>query len=162
MKRFMLLVMTFLSSICIANENWRQYWENGKEYLSDLNCEDAALEFDHAINLMSEEEQAEYPYVLVDRAESAYFLKNYIKVIDDTNKALLSKNLTDQERLECGMKRIAVFMQLGQEDAAVEEYKKHIIGCPLFPKYKKFEDKIVIRNIPDCECYKNCAKELMT
>jgi hypothetical protein len=79
----------------------------------------------------------------------------------DTEKALKSKNLTDEERLNCGMKRIAVFMKLGNEDAAVEEYKKYIIGCPLFPKYDFGKEKIIIRNVPDCKCYKNFAKELM-
>ncbi len=147
--------------MCTANENWQQYWENGREYLSNSHYQEAALEFDQAVNLMSEEELEEYPYVLVDRAGIEYFLKNYVKVMEDTNRALSSKHLTDSERLECGMKRIAVFMQLGQEDEAVKEYKKHIIGCPLFPKYDYFKEKIIIRNILDCECYKKFLKNLM-
>lgn len=55
MKKYVLLAMIFLSSMCIANENWQQHWENGMEYLSNLNCEQATLEFDRAVNLMSEE-----------------------------------------------------------------------------------------------------------
>lgn len=110
---------------------------------------------------MSEKEQVEYPYVLVDRAESEFFLNDYIKVMEDTDKALSSQHLTDYERLECGLKRIAVHMQLDQEDEAVEEYKKYIIGCPLFPKYDYFQEKIIIRNLPDCNLYKNFTKERM-
>lgn len=161
MKKYLFLAIMFLSSLCIANENWQQHWEHGKEYLTNLNYEEAVLELDLAVNLMSKEELAEYPYVLIDRAESDYFLKNYIKVIESTDRALLSSHLTDQERLECGMKRIAAYMQLNQESYAIEEYKKYIIGCPLFPKYNKFEDKIVIRNLPECECYKDYAKQFM-
>lgn len=161
MKNYAILIMIFLSSLCSADENWQQHWENGRKFLSNQNCEEAAFEFDSAVAIMSENELEQFPYVLMDRIECEYSLKNYPKVLEDTDKALSSQHLTDHERLECGMKRIAVFMQLDQEDFAVEEYKKHIIGCSLFPKYNKFEDKIVIRNLPDCECYQNSAKQLM-
>jgi len=161
MKNYIFLSVIFLSSVCFADENWQQHWENGRVFLSVAQHEKATLEFDHAVSLMSEEEITEYPFVLVDRAESEYSLGNYTKVMNVTEKALSSTNLTDHERLECGMKRIAALMKLGQEDAAVEEYKKYVIGCPLFPKYDYFKEKIIIRNMPDCEDYKKFARNLM-
>jgi hypothetical protein len=161
MKKSLFLAMLLLSSICFANETWQQHLENGYLFFSNLDFENASLDFDQAINLMSEDEHEQFPYVLVARAENNYFLKNYAKVLEDTEKALESKYLTDFERLICGIHRIAVFMQRSDEDFAVEEYKKYIIGCPLFPKYDRFEEKIVIRNVPDCNCYKNCAKQLL-
>ena len=43
-------------------------------------------------------------------------------------------------------------MQLGEEDAAIEEYKKYIIGCPLFPstsvlKKKSLSEIYLILNV---------------
>jgi hypothetical protein len=50
-------------------------------------------------------------------------------------------------------------MHLENEGAAVEEYTKYVSGCPLFPKYHRYEKQIVIRNVPDSTCYKNWTKE---
>lgn len=159
MKRSLCLFIMFLHSICFANGSWQQFWEKGHSYLSNSQYQEAALEFDQAITLMSEEEMEKFPYVLVDSSENDYFQQNYARVIENTEKALISKNLTDDERLTCGMRRLAAFLQLGEEDSAVETYKKYIIGCPLFPKYDYFKEKIVIRNIPNCDYYKSCTKD---
>ena len=161
MKNYLQVLALFLFSYCYADNNWQDHWHKGCDYFSNSQYQNASLEFDQAILILSEEEQNQYPYVLVYRAESDYFLKNYERILLDTEKALKSNNLTENERLTCGMRRIAVFMQLGDENASVEEYKRYIIGCPLFPKYDYSKEKIIIRNIPDCAFYKESTKQLM-
>lgn len=160
MKSFLQILAIFLSAQTFAS-TWQDHWHQGHEFFSSEQFDEASIEFDQAINLMTEEDQDKFPYVLVDRAENDFYLTNYTKVIQDTDRALKSPKLTDQERLNCGMRRISVFMILGDEEAAVEEYKKYIIGCPLFPKYDFSDEKIVIRNVPDCKYYKDSTKDLM-
>lgn len=152
----------FLCSHCFADNTWQYHWEKGYDLFSKSQHQDATSEFDQAICMMSEDEQNRYPYVLVYRAESDYFLQNYKRILDDTEKALNSRYLTEMDRLTCGMRRIAVFMQLGDENNSVEEYKKYIIGCPLFPKYDYTKEKIIVRNLPDCEFCRETTKQFMT
>jgi len=158
---FFLITTIFYILNCYANEEWENCWLQGRDYHSNSQFQEASSAFDQAIDLMSEEDLDKYPYVLSDRAQSDYKLENYSKVLEDTKKALMSKNLTDYERLHCALTRMATFRQLGDEDSSMEEYKKYMIGCPLFPKLDYLENKIVIRNVPDCELYKYYTKHQM-
>lgn len=160
MKYYLQILTIFFTHHLFACA-WQQHWHQGHEFFSKEQFQEAANEFDQAVNVMTEEDQDKHPYVLADRSENWFCLQNYPQVMLDTQMALKSANLTEQERLNCGMRRISVFMILGEEDAAIEEYKKYIIGCSLFPKYIFSDEKIIIRNIPDCVCYKNSAKDLM-
>jgi hypothetical protein len=146
-------------NFCFADEHWQEHWLKGKDFFANSLFEEAALEFDFAIHLMSEQEKKTFPSVVVDRVENDYVLGNLDRILADTELALNSENITDYERLFCGLRRIAVFLSLNMEDVAVEEYLKYVSGCPLFPKYDRFDNHIVIRNIPDCNCYKKWTKE---
>lgn len=159
MQKTIILIFCFFFSSCLAESDWRNLWHKGVDYLYQCEHQEASHEFDQAVALMSEEDLALHPYVLVARTQSSYVLNDYAMVLKDTELALESKHLTNYERLVCGIRRIAVFMKLGDEATAVEEYKKYIIDCPLFAKWEYFEDKIIIRNVPDCKCYQSYIKE---
>jgi hypothetical protein len=159
-KSYINLSIIFVCSVCFA-DNWQQHWHNGYNHFFSSQHQEAALEFDQAITMMSEKEREKYPYVLVSRAENDRFLHNYSRMMQDTEKALKSENLTAYERLSCGMNRIAALMEWGDEDAAVEEYKKYVTASPLMPKYDYFEEKIVVRNIPESECCKNAVRQFI-
>lgn len=162
MKKLLLSGLTFFYTLSLTGQtDWESHWNNGLAYYEEQCYLEASKEFDQAINMMSDQELQEFPFVLSDRAENDFFLGNDLRVLEDTEKALNSNNLTDYERLNCGIKRIAILSRQGEDEAASEEYKKYIIGCPLFPKYSFSNEKIIIRNIPDCECYKNLSKQLM-
>lgn len=140
---------------------WENHWHNGISYQAAECFLEASKEFDLAIQMMSEEELHEFPFVLIDRAENDYLLGLDAKVFEDTEKALQSPNLTDYERLMCGLKRIAILNKQSRDEEAIEEYKKYIINCPLFPLYSFSNKKIIIRNRPNCDLYRNASKKLM-
>ncbi len=114
MKNYLCSVLILLLSTVFAEENWQNHWHMGCDLFYSHQFEDASLEFDLAINLLSEEELQNYPYVLINRAENNYFLQNYADVMQDTEKALKSEKLTDYERLTCGLRRISVFAKCGK------------------------------------------------
>ncbi len=145
----------------MAEGDWRDLWQKGMNHLHNAQFQEASQEFDQAVALMSEEELDLHPYVLTYRSGADYQLGNYSRVIQDTEVALKSRHLTDYERLACGSRRSGAFTLLGDEDAGVEEYKKFIIGCPLFPKKEYSKDKITIRNMPDSECYKEAERSYL-
>jgi hypothetical protein len=93
------LLTFFLFSICVAEETWQEHWIKGRECFFNSLYQESAIELDVAINLMTEEEQYNLPFVFVDRIENDYMLGNYVRILEDTEKALSSKNLTDYERL---------------------------------------------------------------
>jgi tetratricopeptide (TPR) repeat protein len=121
MRKAIVLICCLLFSSCLAVNDWRSLWHHGVDYLYQGEYQEASLELDQAIAIMSKEDLTLYPYVLVARTASSYVLNDYSRVLKDTELALESQNLTNYERLVCGMRRIAVFMKLGDEAAAIEE-----------------------------------------
>ena len=75
MKYTLYLLTSFLCSFCHADNTWQYQWEKGYDLFSKSQYHEASSEFDQAVLIMSEEELNHYPYVLVYRAESDYFLK---------------------------------------------------------------------------------------
>lgn len=161
MKNYIIFFYIFLSSFCFADQNWQQHWHTGRDLCYMQQYQEAATAFDLAVNVMSESEQEQYPYVLIDRAELFYFLKEYSKAFLDTEKVIHSIYLTEEERLTCALRRISILSIMGNENAAIEEYKKYIIPCTLFPKYDFSKEKIIIRNVLDCNCYKDFTKKII-
>ena len=158
-KLFCLLFITvFFTSFA---DNWRSHWQNGLSLSSKSLFVEAKSEFDEAVALMEEKDLEKYPFVLVHRAENDRFLGNNEKALHDTEIALQSKNITQEERLICGLTRISIFAKIGEEQRALDEYKKYVIDCPLFPKYDFLEEMIIIRNIPSCECYKKLSRDFI-
>lgn len=155
---YLLLLIQLPTCFPAYAETWKTHWQEGLHYYSLEKNQDAAMEFDQAINLIAEEDRASFPFVFVDCAENDYILQNYEKVMLNTEIALKSQNLTDHERLTCGLRRIATFVRLNDEDSAIQEYKKYIIGCPLLPKYDYSDDKIIIRNMLSCDYYKTATR----
>lgn len=161
MKYYLVLFTMLVFCFCSAEETWQEHWAKGREYFFDSSYSEANMEFDTAISLMTKEEQYDFPYVFVDRIENDFALGNHSRILEDTEAVLSSKNLTDYERLNCGVRRMTAYMDSNNEDAAVEVYLKHVSGCPLFPKYHRYEKQIVIRNVPDSTCYKTWAKDII-
>lgn len=144
-----------------ASEDWQNYWHEGVKFYSTQQYVEAASQFEIAANMMSIEEQNLFPFVIASKIENNFILQNYPLVLKDAESILDSKNLTDYERLLCALRKISAFLKLGNEEAAIQEYKKYVVGCPLFPIYQHVNNKIIIRNMLDCDCYKTLVKQLM-
>lgn len=161
MQKVLCFICFFFSLACWAESDWKEFWHKGMNYFHQERYQEALLEFDQAVSHMSEEDLDLYPYVLTYRADANFQLGNYLRVIRDTEIALKSKHLTDYERFVCGSKRVAVFTIQGNEKAAIKEYKKYIVDCPLFSKKEYSKDKIIIRNMSDSECYKEAERRYL-
>jgi len=159
MKKAQMLLLMILFNCCYAEDTWQIHWAKGREYNLSSSYSEADFEFNSAINLMTNEEKLKFPYVLVDRIENDFALGNHSRILEDTEMTLRSKNLTDYERLNCAVRRMTAFVDTDNEEAAFEVYRKYVNGCSLFPKYHRYEKQIVIRNMPDCPCYKNWTKD---
>lgn len=153
-------MLCILPTMCFANENWQDHWHCGQALYEEKQYSLAAIEFNRAIDMMSEEEQEIHPAVLVDRAENNYYLQNYSQVFLDTEKALKSKYLTEYEKFTCGSRRSATFYFTGAEDKAMEEYEKYVSNSPIFPKFDRVSKKLVIR-AQDYHLYKDVSDLVM-
>lgn len=155
-----LFILSFFTSLS-ASEDWQYYWHEGVELHAAQQYDEASTQFEIALNMMSTEEKDLFPFVMVSKIENDFILQNYLLVLEETQGILDSKELTDYERLICGIKRMSAFMKLENENAAVEEYKKYVVACPLLPTYHHSENKIIIRNMIDCNRFKTFIKQSM-
>lgn len=159
MQKILIAFCCLFFSCCSAANDWRNFWHKGIDLTIEGQFQGASLEFDRAINLMSEEELNLYPYVLISRADANSQLGDYSKVIQDTGIALKSKNLTEYERMICAMKRNAAFFFLGDDANSADTCEKYLQDSPLLSKRDFFKDKVIIRNIPDCQFYKEIERK---
>lgn len=142
----------------IAEETWQKHLHEGLNYFSQRQYQEALIEFDRALNGLPEGDPIS-AFVLLKKAESNFFLLNYSQVLKDTEKALELGTLTDEERLVCGSKRVAVFWEMQDEDSAMKEYNKHISGSSLMAKLTYTKDKIIIRNVLKCPMFQEMTRK---
>ncbi len=155
MKKFVLIaiIASFIPILC-HSEGWQEHWIKAVEYCEEKNFEEASCLFDLSIQGMEAEGVLDHPHVYVDRARLNLLLNRTEESISDLDKALSNENINAQEKLRALVSRFIARSRLGMEQGAIEDLKTFGELKIDKPTMEITRNKIIIRNIQDCDCYK--------
>lgn len=149
----MVVMISCIRIFCYAEE-WQEYWTKAVECCEEKKFEEAGCFFDLAIQYMEAEKVTDHPHVYIDRARLNLLLNQNEKSIQDLDKALSNEKIDCQEKLRALVSRFIVRSRLGMNQGAIEDLNAFGELKVDKPVIEKTEQKIIIRNIPDCDCYK--------
>lgn len=155
---FMFSFALFLTSFnCHAH--WKDRWSDAIIFCKEQKYVEAESCFNDAIVEMEQIGDIEHPYVYVDRARLYLLLDRNEEVLPDVDKAISSTYLTLNDRIRAVVTRLMARSRLNMEEEVLEDLNYFgEINKENMPKKEVTEKYIIIRNIPDCECYKNVMK----
>jgi hypothetical protein len=153
LMKTLMIIASFISIFCYAEE-WQNHWIKGVECCEEKQFNEASYLFDLAIESMEAEGVADHPHVYVDRARLNLLLNRTEEAISDLDKALSNEKINYQEKLRALVSRFIARAQLGIEQGALEDLKTFGELKIDKPVMEMTEKKIIIRNIPDSECYR--------
>lgn len=138
---------------------WQTFWQRALEEKTDP--QEALILLEKALCLMTEKEIQETPALVVEQVNLLSRLKNYPKVLEASEKVILSQQISDYQRLNLGILRFSAYTNIGDENSALKEFEKYITHSPIMPKYEFLDDLIIIKNIPDNETLQNQIQHFM-
>lgn len=160
MKKLMIFLNCLYLSLSLNVDalSWQEYWIKAVELCNEKNFADANDMFNAAVFNMEVENDTNHPYVYVDRARLNLLLGNYESALYDLNKALSNQKITTKEKSRALVSRIVARSRLGIQEGILEDLNLFGEIAQDKPILEKTEEFIIIRNAPDCPCY----RDLMT
>lgn len=160
MKHFFFIL--FLIATChLSASNWEENWKNAVEYCHREQYDLAEQEFTLAIQQLESANDDKHFYVFVDRARLYALQGQYTLALPDLDKALLSNTLSTNDKIRALVTRIVVNVNLGLEEQALSDYDSFTKIKTDLPQVEFTEETVIIRNIPDCDCYMLIAKAFL-
>ncbi len=158
MKQFLMIILLSVTSLIYSKENsLNEYCLSGLKYFEDKQYAEAKEMFTAAINNMSNDERQQNTDVLFHMASTNYLLGDYDNVLTQAEELISCPYLSDQEKLQCGNLIVSSFWKKGMEEKAIEAYFNYIASSPIAPKCLFEENKIIVKNAPQCEECKKSA-----
>lgn len=155
MKRTVLFVCLLLTSVVQAS--WQDNWSNAVEFCHNKDYVNAENSFNLAITELEAKEDVTHPHVYVDRARLFSLLNRDIEALRDVNVARASALLIGEDLLRAVVTRLCSYYRLNMTEE-IESELKVLRSLSSIPKVEVYETKIIVRNIPDCECSKKMIK----
>lgn len=156
-KIFIFLTCIFFNGHVNAN-TWQDYWVKAVESCHEKDYIAAIEMFDLAVDCMEKEEDLDHPYVYVDRARLNLLLEKNELAIADLDKALANSKITQREKSRAAISRMIAKTRLGIDKGVLEDLHLFAENSENKPIVERTKEKIIIRNAPDCSCY----RKLMT
>lgn len=153
MKRKILLSLMLIMNVCFAHETWKDDWVMAVNLCNEKDYKNAEIYFNQSISLMESEEDTSHSHVYVDRARLYLLLGRYEEALPDLNKALNSGNLSRIDHERALVSLIATKSNLQMNSEVLADLK--IFGEAYAPVVENTRNKVYIRNVPDCECFKS-------
>lgn len=150
-----------LFSIQALSADWEDHWIKAVQFCKEKIYSSAEHEFTLAIQDLEFTKNIDHPHVYVDRARLYSLLERYQEALFDADKGLASEFLQANDILRARIVRYEAYARLGMGEDTANELEK-IKKIYAFPKVEIFENKVIIRNVPDCECSKEIIKSAMT
>jgi hypothetical protein len=135
--------------------SWQDYWIKAVENCDQRSYDVANEMFDLAIAYMEKEGDTNHPYVYVDRARLNLLLEKNELAIADLDKALANDKITQQEKSRAAISRMIARSRLGMDKGVLEDLKLFAETSENKPIMEKTREHIIIRNVPNCSCYRN-------
>lgn len=152
-KLFNFLIPLSLSINAYAGV-WEDHWVRAVEYCDNKNYKEAEVEFNSAILELEKDKDETHPHVYVDRARLFALQERYSDALLDVNKALSSDCLSFQDRMRGLLTRIFAYINLQMDEQAMKDYEEYRSLNLDRPQTEFFENKVIIRNVPQSSCYK--------
>lgn len=160
MKNFVLILISFFSIINPCLASFEDSWCKAVEDCHARNFEAAEINFNEAISKIETSKDDSKPHVYVDRARLYMILNRYEEALLDLNKALESTKLAQQDRIRGLVSKIGACANLDLESKKELEELKEIY--PNYPKIEITEKHAIIKNVPDCDFFKETVKSYFT
>jgi hypothetical protein len=137
-----------------ASEQWKEHWVKSQDSYKAKDAPWALCEIMMALGAMTQQELYENVWVFIDRANIYYALDRYEDALDDADYVLSKNNITKIERERALLARIFCLYKLKQYDEVniAEAELERVHGA--YPIIEDGETYIIIRNVPECDCYK--------
>ena len=153
MKKLTLMMLISLISVFCYAEEWQGYWIKAVEACEEKNYEEAGHLFDLAIETVENAGISDVPHLYVDRARLNLLLNRVELSLPDLDKALSNEKIDYQETLRALLSRFLARARLGMEQGALDDLKRFGDLKVDKPLMEMIKNKIIIRNIPDSDCY---------
>lgn len=155
MKKLILTLILFLSLNSSIHAEWKDDWALAVQMCQEGNYEEAEKKFTKCILDFESSSNITRPHIYVDRAR-LYLLQNrYEEALKDLDIAINNPNLTKKELTRALVSRICAKSNLGISDGIVDDLTA-FHESQAAPQEMEFTKKhIIIRNVPECECFKD-------
>jgi tetratricopeptide (TPR) repeat protein len=162
MKKFIFGILSALLLTTSAQaDSWQKHWALAAESSHIKNNELAEKEFSESIRLLEEKEDFSKAYIYTDRARFYALLERYDEALIDVNVALTFQDqLSTSELVKAIVTRIFIYTSLGQNEAALKEHDWLSKVNPNKAEFDYNEDCVIVRNVPECGCYRNFLRIL--
>lgn len=158
MKKLLCLFMCLFGA---AYADWKENWTQGEQYAREANYPAAEKAFSLAIKELEETQDKDHDHVYIDRAEVYNLQNKYAEALLDTNQALASTHLSNEERIRGLLERITAQCHLKMDQEVLADYDLFKAVHPHFPKVEYTRKSIIIHHVPECACYKKLAKTIL-
>lgn len=150
--------MIFLLVTCgnLLADDWGDYWSRATEAWNNDDFLAAEDNFNLAIAEIERTGDQDHAYVYVDRARLYLFLNRNIEALSDLDKVLSNDKIQGEDRARAVLSRMAARSKIGGMDKGVLEDLRTFGEIKADqPVLEETESKIIIRNVPNCGCYRN-------
>lgn len=154
MKKIMLAMLLVFSTV---NAAWEDHWVEGVKACYEKRYEDAEMFFTCAITELQGDSQ--HAHVYIDRGRLYLLLERDEEALTDIEKGL-SYNLQGEDQLRAIVSKVTVLYRLGRYEEA-EEARAILRTLQHSPQLEVYETKVIIRNVPDCECSKLILRQYL-
>ena len=155
MHHFFICLFFMIINVYVNASDWREYWIKAVEQCDKKEYDTAREMFDLAVHSMEENKDLDHPYVYVDRARLNLLLENNQLALADLDKALSNTKITKSEKSRAAISRMIARSRLGMDNGVLEDLKLFAESSENKPIFEKTKEHIIIRNVPDCSCYRN-------
>lgn len=135
--------------------DWHDYWIEAVQLCNDKNYNEAIAMFDQAIACMEANGDVDHPHVYVDRGRLNLLLNRNELALADLNKALSNEKISKPERTRALVSRLMVNSRLGHDQYVLSDLKTFGETYENKPVREETKENIIIRNVPQCNCYRN-------
>ncbi len=162
MKKFIFGVLSaLLLTTSVQADSWQKHWAIAVENSELKNNDVAEREFSESIRLIEEAGDFSKAYVYTDRARFYALLERYDDALNDVNKALNFKDkLSTTELVKAIVTRIYIYTSLRDQENALKDHDWLSQVNPNKAEFEYSEESVIVRNVPECECYKKFLKLL--
>ena len=154
MMKILLIILGLIACISLQAE-WRDDWANAVKMCQEKKYEEAEEKFTKCINEIENKKDEKGAYVYVDRARLFLLLQRYEDALLDLNKALSNPNLQKKELTRALVSRICAKSNLGITEGVLEDLSAFRDSLPFSPEIEFTKEHIIIRNVPDSECFRD-------
>lgn len=148
-----LLVASFVSA-----DTWETHWTDAIQSIENKQWLEAETQLTTAIQMLELAGDHFNPHVYVDRARLYCHLDKYPEALEDVSYAIDNEFLGAADQVRAILTRMHIYAVMNDEVAIMQDYNLYRKLCPNKPTMQVTDDRVIIRNTPDCKCF----REMMT